>query len=366
MVNNRKGFPKGANAQHTGGNGSSASQNTNSNSKGDQSQTNRNTGGGNSAFAGELPKGNSLDLLQNPNQPASNNNQPLASIGGHQIQQASNGGVIINGATIPPGSATAQSSTTISVASNAVIINGATYASPLGTRPPLPISGLPITKNPNGALLAGDCTTPGNQATLSSRLISTASSFTTIDGSTYALTSAPTPAIDAIISPGGSAATVSGIVYSIPLEGSGVVVDGEMMPLPTSPPQSLFTVAGETFTANPAGFVVQRETISLDGAAVTLSGTVVSLGPSGLRVESVTVPVETAEATAGAGAGAGPGVLVLGVSGSGLGMGLTGSIGGNGSGLVAFTGGSSRLGGGIWSAVWALVGVGFGVSVWVI
>ena len=43
--------------------------------------------------------------------------------------------------------------------------------------------------------------------------------------------------------------------------------------------------------------MVGGTTVSLDGAAVTIAGTVVSLGPSGLQIGSMTVPLATATPT---------------------------------------------------------------------
>ena len=43
--------------------------------------------------------------------------------------------------------------------------------------------------------------------------------------------------------------------------------------------------------------MVGGATVSLDGAAVTIAGTVVSLGPSGLQIGSMTVPLVTATPT---------------------------------------------------------------------
>ena len=56
------------------------------------------------------------------------------------------------------------------------------------------------------------------------------------------------------------------------------------------PPQSVFTVGSQTFTANPSAFSIAGTTVSVNGPPVTISGTIVSLGQNGaLQIDSSTI-----------------------------------------------------------------------------
>ena len=99
------------------------------------------------------------------------------------------------------------------------------------------------------------------------------------------------PLLMARSSPGEIAATISGTTYAIPSDNSGLVINGQIVPLPTETVlQSVLTVAGQTFTAAPIGFAI-------DGQNVALDGTVVSLGLSRVQLGSKTIPLASAQAT---------------------------------------------------------------------
>ena len=80
--------------------------------------------------------------------------------------------------------------------------------------------------------------------------------------------------------PGGSAVTISGTAVS--LGPSGILVVGSSSF--SLPPQSVFTVGPQPFTANPTGFSFDGVTVSPGAAAQTVDGTVLSLGHSGALV----------------------------------------------------------------------------------
>ena len=84
--------------------------------------------------------------------------------------------------------------------------------------------------------------------------------------------------------------------------------------------------------------MVGGTTVSLDGAAVTIAGTVVSLGPSGLQIGSMTIPLATAAPT-----GLG-GYIISAFDAPGNAANGTGSVGGGPSatGTVAYTGSGVR------------------------
>ena len=78
--------------------------------------------------------------------------------------------------------------------------------------------------------------------------------------------------------PGGSAVAVSGI--PVFLDPAGVLHKGSsIVPLK---PQSVLTVGGQIFTANPEGFGINNTYASSGGSALTISGTPVFLDPSGM------------------------------------------------------------------------------------
>ena len=72
--------------------------------------------------------------------------------------------------------------------------------------------------------------------------------------------------------------------------------------LAPAPSLSVFTVAGQVFTANPAAFAIDGTTISAGGPGVTISGTPISLEASGvLDVGDSTVTLAEATSTDGPG-----------------------------------------------------------------
>lgn len=200
--------------------------------------------------------------------------------------------------------------TALSVGPDSIVVDGSTYALPTyPTSKLILIDSKSITRASNGGLVISDFTmAPGGQATISGHTISDGLSSVVVDDSTYAL---PTNTISediipqsltlangVIISAGGSAAVISGTTYSIPPDDRMLLVNGKTMAFSTGF-ENVLTVAGQVFTANPAGFEVDGHTLLQDGSAVTLSGTVVSLGPSGLQVGSSTIPLTSSQNTAG-------------------------------------------------------------------
>ena len=100
-----------------------------------------------------------------------------------------------------------------------------------------------------------------------------------------------------IVSAGDPAITVDGTTVS--LDESGALTIGSATisltnPSPTPAATEIFTVADQTFTPNPSVFPIDGITISADGPAATISGTVISLGQNGvLKNGSSTVSLLT-------------------------------------------------------------------------
>lgn len=98
---------------------------------------------------------------------------------------------------------------------------------------------------------------------------------------------------NAAISPGGAAQTVDGTILS--LGHSGILAIGSStvtLTIPSATP--VLAVAGHTFTPNPSAFSIAGTTISAGGPAVTVDGTTISLDQSGaLAIGSTTIALKT-------------------------------------------------------------------------
>ena len=277
-------------------------------------------------------------------------------IGGNTMVKADNGGVVIGTSTYPPGSQAQISDTALSVGVDSVVVGSTSYAIPApGTANTVLIDQKPISRAPNGgAIFEGVTIGLGSQSSIDGHAFSVGASTVVVDGTSYALPSsagavlqspypppnAPITLINgAVLTPGDATATISGTTYTIPSDDTGLVVNGQTVQLPTETAlQSVFTVAGQIFTATPTGFAIGGQSVALDGTAATLNGTVVSLRPSGVQIGSTTMPLTSAQTTE-----PGLGRLIMSGFGSGGEPGATAGSG-NGSNVLAFTGDSSRVG----------------------
>jgi len=269
-------------------------------------------------------------------------------IGGQSIARASNGAILIGSSTLAPGSTTTVDGHTISAAPNNanVVVDGATQTlatsagavlhTPTPEQAPVLIGGQSVTRASDGGIIIGTSTLPpGTQATMAGHTISanTNSDNIILDGINYALPTTPgailqtaaatssspiptptpepvvTLANGALISAGGAAATISGLLASVLPNDSGIVIGSTTYPMPspssTAAPSSIFTVGGQVFTAAPKGFVIAPgETVMPGGSAVTLGGTVVSLDQTGdLQIGSSTLPLVPSPTDGGYAAG---------------------------------------------------------------
>ena len=277
-------------------------------------------------------------------------------IGGQSIVKATNGGVVIGTSTYSPGSQARVSGKKLSVGVDNVVVGGTSYAIPTpSTADAIFVGKNPISRGPDGVAIVGGATIGlGGQSSINGHVVSVGASTIVLDGTSYALPSSaggflqsshpqsnpPVTLINgAVLTPGGNVATLSGTTYSIPPDDSSLVVNGQNIPFPTETSvQSVFTVADQTFTATPTGFVIGGQSVALNGTAATVNGTVVSLGPSGVQIGSKTMPLTSAQTIQG-----GLGGLIMSGFGSGVQPGETAG-GANGSSVLAFTGDSSRLG----------------------
>ena len=103
------------------------------------------------------------------------------------------------------------------------------------------------------------------------------------------------------LSPGANAATISGTVVSVMLNGAGLVIGGSTVALPAGAPTSLPTVAGQQIQVAPNGNLVLPggTTASAGGAAATISGTPVSVlaNGAGVVIGTSTIPLPVGAAS---------------------------------------------------------------------
>ena len=240
-------------------------------------------------------------------------------IGGNPINRAPNGGLVIGTATIDPGSApTTVNGHAISIDHSSAIIDGSTYAIP----PASPTQD--ASNSPNSAITLGNgqvLTAGGAPALISGTTVALASngaslvinghdfsippahpsgslpaqSALTIGGQTFTPSPSGFTVDGQSVQPGANAITVDGARLS--LGASGQLVFGSSttsLPAITAGPATpMVTVGGQTFLAKSAGFAIGSQTLTPGGAAVTVDGTVVSLGPSGKLVvggQTTTLP----------------------------------------------------------------------------
>ena len=348
-----------------------------------------------------------------PNQSPADHTQPLPSIGGHQIQAAGQGGgIIIASTTIPSGvqitidgtplsvgkdhiiiiasstirlnpqpaksivtlvngdvisaggQAALASGTTVALAPNndaLIIVNGKT--SPIAPPPPisiLTIAGQTLTPAPSGFVVQGHSVLPGGSAVtvVGGSTISLASdgnalivngktsplppaSVAVFRAGSHTFTAAPTGfAIGGqSVRPGGTAVTFAGSTFSLASAGNAVVINGVSTPLPPAS-MSVFKVGSQVFTATPTGFRIGTQSISPGGSAVTVDGTMVSLGLSQqLVIGTLTIPLRSAAQTYGGASGS----LIMNGAGGGASPTSKSSSSSNGSNVAPFLGAGEKL-----------------------
>ncbi len=275
--------------------------------------------------------------------------------------------VLPNGASLSAGgSAALYSGTTYSaLPSNAgILAAGPSGTSTLAllptTPPPAPQSiytaaGATFTPQPSGFSIAGTSLAPGGPAlTTAGTVISLGTSGAFVLGSSTTVLPPQSVFMAAgavftaeasgfqfagtSFTPGGSAVTTDGTVVSLGMS-SILEVGSSTFRLG---PQSVFTVDGQTFTAEPSGFAIGGTSVLPGASGVDEGGEMVELGTGGvLRIGSATVTLASA-------------------SGTGLGGAIVSGLDGGSGGV--FEGKGGRRGG--WGAgVGVVVGVGVAVAV---
>ncbi|KAL9637608.1 MAG: hypothetical protein Q9164_002090, partial [Protoblastenia rupestris] len=203
-----------------------------------------------------------------------------ATMGGQKISLDQVAGIIIDKT---PGAAAP-----IAVAGNAVLANFDNVVvaeSPLSPgAPAITIGGTSVSLAPSGTLVVGSSSiNMSPQQTCPSQL----AEFV-VGGETF--TAAPSASAIALagttITPGGPGVAISRNPISI--AASGVLMIGAPSIPFTSPailPQpSVYTVGDQTFTANPTAIPIPCTILTPGGPALTISGTPISLAPSGTLI----------------------------------------------------------------------------------
>ena len=296
------------------------------------------------------------DPSGNLDQSPADNAEPLPSIGGHKIQAASGGGMVIASTTLQPGVKTTIDGTPISVDNDHIIVASSTI-------PLAPLPAVPIITMVNGDIISAG----GKAATVGGTTVALApdGNALEVNGKTTPLPPPPVailtvagqtltaaPSGFAIggqsVLPGGSAVTYAGSVFSLASGSNALIVNGRTTPLP-SPSMSVFTAGSQTFIAAPTGFAVGAQSVSPGGPAVVVGGTLVSLGSSELVIGTSTLSLGPAAQTDGGALGS----LIL--HGIGIGNGSPTSGSSNGSNVTPFLGDGGKLRVGIGTVVFALV-----------
>lgn len=284
--------PDGAQG-HTQGESDPASNDPHSTGRVSGGGTGADPGNGSNAEPVSNPAGNTE---QSPADPA----QPLPSIGGHQIQAASGGGIIIASSTLEPGLQTIIDGTPLSVGKGRIVVASSTI-------PLTPSSVDPILTLVNGDIVSAG----GPAATVSGTTVALAPNddalvingmtsplplrpipLLTVAGQTYT----PAPTGFAVggqsVLPGRPAVMVDGSTFSLASGSNALYVNGIPTPLPSAP-VSVFKVGSQIFTAAPTGFTIGSQNVLPGGSAVIVAGSTFSLasGSTALFVNGKPTPL---------------------------------------------------------------------------
>lgn len=211
---------------------------------------------------------------------------PGVSISGTPVSLAPSGTLFINNSPMPIADiAPLTPNRILTVAGQAVtanptrLANAGSYITPGG--PTHLISGTPISLDPSGIIHIGDSTIN----LLAAQTEPASAVLLTAGGQLFTANPSGFDIGNLRIAPGEPAVTISGTPIS--LDSSGVVFIGDSgvsLQLGQTPVPKVFIVADKTFTANPTGFNIGNSRIGPSSPTITISGTPVFLGPSGILV----------------------------------------------------------------------------------
>lgn len=197
------------------------------------------------------------------------------------------------------------SGTPVSLGSSDIVIGTQTVSFPSSSASIIfSVGGQVFTANPTGLLIGGMSPLSNSLVvTVSGKTVSLGTSGIVIGTKTIALPSEsllpvltvagtaftvnPTGFLGGseTLSPNGAPITISGTPIS--LDSSDIVIGTRTIDFPAVP--SILTVDGQKFTANPSGFSIDDTEIHRGGSPITISGTPISIGSSAVVIGSSTV-----------------------------------------------------------------------------
>ena len=243
-------------------------------------------------------------------------------VGGHSIESAPSGGVVIASSTYQPGVVAQVAGTPISVGSSNIVVASSTHAIPsvaavvaqaAPTPTPVLVGGNSVANAPGGGVVIASSTyQPGVQAQISGTPISVGTDNIAVDSSTYALPSAPsaTPVLiggSTIAKASSGGIVIAGSTYQpgvvaqvagtpISVGTDNVVINSQTVGLPSAAPQTPAPTAIQTPAQTPVlvggqsivkasggGVIIGSSTIA-PGSQATVSGTVVTAGTNNVVV----------------------------------------------------------------------------------
>jgi len=274
---------------------------------------------GNNPPANNPNPGQSNPPLPGPTPPSQNNPNPappVITVGPSVIPIDPTGGLVINpGTTLTPGGpAITTGGTTLSLGNNGlqIIAPGTSTQIPFGSSA-VPVTlgdGTTVTIDPNAGLIVGGTTLrqgdpaltvsgttmsigpsglvivdPSGTSTVPIPSGTGSNSVITVGGSTFTMSNgAVVLGPGTTLQSGDPARTISGTTLSIGPSGL-VIMDPSTTRTVPVPSTSLITVGNSVFTVGPNGLVLGPGTTLKSGdPAVTVSGTTYSIGPNGLVV----------------------------------------------------------------------------------
>lgn len=210
---------------------------------------------------------------------------PEATIADTPVSLAPSGNLVVGTGPSRP------SSTVLTIAGHTITANQTSFqisGTPvIAGAPAVTISGTPISIGLSGDLIIGGS---GSITTPHAAVFTVGAQRFTADGADL-LGSGTT------VRAGGPAVLVAGTTVSLGPSGE-LVVGSTTTTLPGFPPSFIFTVGGQTFTANPTEFSVAGATLSAGGPGITVNGTPISLIPSGsLLIGTSTIPLQISTPT---------------------------------------------------------------------
>ena len=262
---------------------------------------------------------------------------PLTTtVAGHVIQAipSSPGAILVDEQSVARGEgSTVVSGTLIALHSNGDLVLGtSTVQHFLPGLLPTPSSVFTIGTQPftliSNNFVAGSQTIKANDpgVNIDGTIVSLGQSKLQIGTSTIDMTSAYSSPVAPVITAAGRLATllskgvaIAGAILTInapaitaqgtpiSLGPNGLVIGSSTIPLPSPPPKSIITIAGQPYTISQApdglltlfsnGAAVAGATLTSNEPAITIAGTRISLGASGLVVGSSTIPPSSPPST---------------------------------------------------------------------